>query len=1067
MKKSIYFVFAMLGMVGYLYLIIQPILGKGYIYYRDVTEGLKIGNLYQRYIYTYSDDIGEALAEKARIPLFYLTEGVYQIGRYFGLDDSSYVKIKIILLFLISFLAFLLTIKKLVQKIKPLGTDDTANQYIALLAAFVGALYYTSNFWFTNRIMHFGLFFTTATIPILFYLFFDYVFSSEKKLTKLVVLAIFLALLTATPHTTLIELVIVISILASYFISGDYRKNKQPVLFLHLGIFLFLFLLLNAYWILPYLVSLSKPEAVVTETIINLIGRYANFQNSIRLMGYWLTDPSLYLPKDPADLWPTISYIPIFLTVVALFLLWVKKQRGLFWSILILLLAGVFLATSGQITNFVYFWLIFNSPLKGIGWVLREYDKFGIIISFVYSLSFSILIVLLSKKRLAVIALLDIIALVLIMNINFLEKTITQNYLPQQVPQSYFEVIDAIAKDNDVFNVAWYPGNPKPFWSSSEEVRYVFTNLISPKPSITTNSELMNYLDFLFNQENIYSIDLGRALDLIGVKYLVVRKDELVFGDQQIEDLFTTQSSLKKILGNDILSVYENTRFTGVDKIYTNRIETNMGLAFLKHSPGETFGNLDTFIDYSDKPSGFSNIPSKYNLQTINFLDPAMADHNNKFIFPSLYCSKKEDGEPGEWKLGSLENLTHAELSNYFADLGLSISQFDFGNGVILAREGWQLADKQKHGSPLNNLTFSGYPNMVKAGQNYKYISKDTDYKYYWDIIKSDRFTVQGMKALQVSLRTNIPDSLLPHFKAMYYTAAGKITNVTAFYPNEKGQINTILAVPDDAETADFSIWTVSGVPGTSYRYTINDLQLNDVSNNVKPVEFGFTSANSCRGQCTVYIRALDSYLSGSLELDINNTAFELKTKPTDPSLTDRFTWFELGSITNPGPQINLKLKNLSGLNAVNAIVFLNQEDNEKLLNNISDLTKQVLLSGPIKESTPSASTFISTIELNPTKYLLNIQSPQKLSGILAFAKPFNKNWVFSVNSNQPKLINGYINGWQIDNLDSGEYTIEYKPQRFFNLGVITSSVTALLAIIYVVYIKVVMASERKSKSQG
>ena len=55
------------------------------------------------------------------------------------------------------------------------------------------------------------------------------------------------------------------------------------------------YILLNTYWILPYLVSLSVPDAILSETIVNLIGRYATLNNSIRLMGYWLVHPNSYL----------------------------------------------------------------------------------------------------------------------------------------------------------------------------------------------------------------------------------------------------------------------------------------------------------------------------------------------------------------------------------------------------------------------------------------------------------------------------------------------------------------------------------------------------------------------------------------------------------------------------------------------------------------------------------------------------------------------------------------------------------------------------------------------------
>ena len=70
----------------------------GYIYFRDVTESIDVSKLYERYIYTYSNDIGESLAEKSRIPIFYFLNSIFSVGKALRIfDDSGYVKIKILI----------------------------------------------------------------------------------------------------------------------------------------------------------------------------------------------------------------------------------------------------------------------------------------------------------------------------------------------------------------------------------------------------------------------------------------------------------------------------------------------------------------------------------------------------------------------------------------------------------------------------------------------------------------------------------------------------------------------------------------------------------------------------------------------------------------------------------------------------------------------------------------------------------------------------------------------------------------------------------------------------------
>ena len=122
-------------------LVTSTILKPGYIYFRDVIEGLHLDSLYQRYIYTYSGDIGESLAEKARIPLFYAIFGIFEFGKKIGIfDDSFYVKIKILILFILSFVAFFLTTKRLLGNLNQRDERPNKNFWLSL-AATLGGIY--------------------------------------------------------------------------------------------------------------------------------------------------------------------------------------------------------------------------------------------------------------------------------------------------------------------------------------------------------------------------------------------------------------------------------------------------------------------------------------------------------------------------------------------------------------------------------------------------------------------------------------------------------------------------------------------------------------------------------------------------------------------------------------------------------------------------------------------------------------------------------------------------------------------------------------------------------------
>jgi len=1061
MRKFYYLLFVIGPLLFILAVVLRTISIPGYIYFRDVTESVDISNLFKRYIYTYSNDIGESLAEKARIPLFFTILSIYKIFENLGFGDDLYIKIKIIFLFASSFIAFLLTTKKFINKHVFQTEILTKYSFVSIVPAVIGAFFYTTNFWFTNRIAHFGLFFSTVTIPIVFYFLFDYFFSEKKDLKKLVILSIILGLLTATPHTVLFEIVLFASILFSYLITRDHTKDKIFTLLWHFIIFLIITLLVNMHWILPYLASNSKPDAEVSETIVELIGRNATLENSLGLMGYWLTNPTDYPIKG---FMISVPYIPLLFLGFTFVALRTKKQRQVLLTILILFLTGAFLSTCESYTNIVYFKMMFDSPFRNFAWLFREYDKFGLILSFVYSLSISIILrYTIRKARLFIIALFPI-ALTIIVNLTFLNSTLEAYYQPVIIPDSYSKIISLLSSDPEESNILWYPGNPKPFWANSEEVRYTFSNLVSPKPSVTTRSEYINYANYLFNLENIYSVDIGEALDLIGVKYLIIRKDESIFKPGRIDDLLNTQTSINLIYSDELLTIYENKAYTGLSKIYNSKIETNAGLNFLKSNAAEILKKQKPYVDFTDRPSGFNTENKYYQYNPEAPLDFVLNKYSDRFIYPSIYSHKKEDGNPGFWKTGSLENISHAEVDFFLNNLGLNIKQFDFGRGVIIARDGWQMSGKLfNQGNPVETM-FSAHPNVVFNGKDLRYNSRLEDFIYYWNIIKSDRFDVLGKTALGVRFNSDISDDLIPHYKFTFYGEGDAITGIIPMYQNERGLMENVVKIPEGSETAVFSIWTVSTDIDQSYSYELKNFILKDISKEVKPISILFSENTGCDGNlCNVYVRLLKSTIGGKLQIKIGSDSFDIETKTPETTRNDRYEWVYLGKVDNSNKDVSISISNINGFNSINAFVFLNELESLETTNTVSQTDFS-----SIQEEKNSSLT-VKTKQINPTKYELTVFNDVPGKSVLSFSKPYNKNWILKPQKKEAGIVNGYINGWEFDNIKAGTYIVEYKPQEYFQKGAVISGVSAgtVLLILVISYLRSFSASERKSKSQG
>jgi len=105
----------------------------------------------------------------------------------------------------------------------------------------------------------------------------------------------------------------------------------------------------------------------------------------------------------------------------------------------------------------------------------------------------------------------------------------------------------------------------------------------------------------------------------------------------------------------------------------------------------------------------------------------------------------------------------------------------------------------------------------------------------------------------------------------------------------------------------------------------------------------------------------------------------------------------------------------------------------------------------PLSEVFPSnnMSTQLSYEKISPTlwKVSLNISQPS----MLAFAESYDPLWVCYVNGQKIHSIPlyGVINGFYINQTGHLEITIEYEPQRWFNLGCIISLTTLLACLTY------------------
>jgi len=1013
----------------------------GYIYFRDVTESIDVSKLYERYIYTYSNDIGESLAEKSRIPIFYFLNSIFSVGKALRIfDDSGYVKIKILSLFVLSLSIFIYTTYKLLKELQKDEEKSEKKDLLLSLAASLGGVYYVGNYWFSNRIAHFGLFFSTVTIPGVFYLLYKYYFSEETNFKRLVALLIFLFIFTGTPHTLIFISILFFALYISFIFNKNFNKKTKIDRTKQTIIFFVLYLFSSLYWVLPYLSSYaSSPDAVLTETIVNDIGKNSYLYNSVRLVGYWLNSAQDYMKNVPPEMFSLSSVLPLFIAIASIIM--VIKKKGLSLSLLIMLVIGVFMSTSSEITNSFYFPIMFKSPIKNFGWLFREYDKLGAIVAYVYALGISIFLAKSCKKDIYVVGTLIITSLILYTNVSFLRNTLVKNYTPQNIPNDFSQVIDYIKNDREEFNTAWYPGVPLPIWAEEEDVRFWFSNVISyQKPAIAVSSSIVNYLNYLFNEENIYSIDMGRALNVLGVKYLVIRKDYAYAYKNGYEEKIALQKSLEKVFETSLLTVYKNKSFTGLSGFYTSSVNTNRGLDIFKNLENKT-GSFA--INFSDKGSDL-NFNNQIYDEKSPAIDYAIEKYKDKFIYPYDYSTLKYDDAPGTWKIGSLENINHAETDFFFGNEGIRIPQFDYEHGIVVAKDGY---DKFRTSvNPFRYTLFfeDGYEENVFDGKDLSFKPKTSIFDGPWHETKSSKFDLNNALAIEVSLVSSIPNNLDPHFKINFYNNDQKIIKTVVTNASRYRTVNPVIAVPKEAVSASFSIWSRNTLE-PSGTLQIKNLQITDVSNVVVPVSMSIKTKTQCKKNCTVYARVLTSRIGGEIEVKINNNSFFVTTfRDYEVSNKERYDWIEVGKIASLNRSAEIVLSNLSGFNSINALVILDEKQVSEINNDIRNIES----SGNNLED---KGLYIDVEKVNPTKYILTPHIGSTGKGVLTLSKPFNKNWILS--GKPAKLINGYSNGWEIENLERKEYVVEYRPQRYFYIGAIFSSINIIALLVYYFFI--------------
>jgi hypothetical protein len=340
-----------------------------------------------------------ALETISRFPII----GAWYILSLVGVSTELTSKLMVVLGYLLAsftfYLSFLLLFKNRV-------VADSSGSYTRMkIAAIIGALFFAYNPWSFERIPHWYLWIGYAVLP-LFFITVVLAFREPKKLGYIISSIFLWSFASTTPHMTVFYGIIFVSIFIS-FVLGNIAairfRRRQPeqiyaadnakrstiqLLIPFLSIF-FLYILVNAYWIYPYVMSTQvrsiSPNYLVTEENLELLSRESNFLNTFRLVANWQEQP-FDIPEEGSSLyyvWYIVSFaLPIFgFSAIAISRKFVRYSSAFFCSLVI----GIIIAMGTQSPIDYFKPIIENPTLSKYAWLVRDPDKLSFVIAFTSS----------------------------------------------------------------------------------------------------------------------------------------------------------------------------------------------------------------------------------------------------------------------------------------------------------------------------------------------------------------------------------------------------------------------------------------------------------------------------------------------------------------------------------------------------------------------------------------------------------------------------------------------------------------------------------------------------------
>jgi hypothetical protein len=502
-------------------------------------------------------------------------------------------------------------------------------------------------------------------------------------------------------------------------------------------------------------------------------------------------------------------------------------------------------------------------------------------------------------------------------------------------------------------------------------------------------------------------------------------------------------------------------------------------------------GNMNGAVSPIELPTQYKHmndylVKQNGNFRTIFFPESSTVNWGNGFTNKPEYYTISTPVLSYGW--GTVPSINMGFFGNFVYDSLLNNNTRNIGNIMSLANVKYLVYHNDTADSnQFLHLyaTVQAQPDLQSTfSENNLFLFENTADSGYIYAVNSTAFVVGGLDSLS-ALGEAFPDSLN---NCAWIFLEAYSTNLTRLFDYFEDSMNTSIILFGGKTTSDLLMDTINSKYSfapigyltqtypitawskeTCFDYYWSQVVLDQFSDGQKydfDLNSGivFTATNDATlnipvvlNESTVYetwIRLLKAPSGGRVSISIDGQ--EVGSIDSQSAELNGFNWENVGNVTLVEGNHDILIKNIDGFNAVNLLSLIPQNEIDDYVLKLNELISQSnlvsisadgIISGDIKKG-EKLPFILNYKKISATETIVDVNASSPF--MLIFSEPYNGLWVASSEgdsfSNIPVF--SMMNGFWINKTGRFSITIEYAPEKTFNLGIIISVGAVVISIL-------------------